>query len=73
MKTHEVEESIMINHIIDKLHEFNYYDTEGKTKKELVFKLATLRAMEIELEVEMNKAGVDKDDEPTRQTKTYRK
>lgn len=50
MKTYEAQDNIMINHIIDQLHEFNYYDTDGKTKKELIHKLAVLRAMEIKAE-----------------------
>jgi uncharacterized protein HemX len=39
----------MINHITEQLHEFKYFDTEGKSRKELTAKLAKLRAMEVKV------------------------
>lgn len=50
MKAMDVHEHIMINHITEQLHEFKYFDTENKSKRELVTKLAVFRAMEVKVE-----------------------
>lgn len=48
MKAVDYQEWLMINHITDQLHKLGYYDTNGKTYKELRLTLARLRAMEVE-------------------------
>lgn len=55
MKTVDVQENLKRQHIVDRLHELNYYDTDGKTYKELVHKLAVLQAMEINIGSDENK------------------
>lgn len=42
MKAVDVQENIMTNIIIDRLHELGFENTEGKTKKELVRILAAM-------------------------------
>jgi len=48
MKVVDTQEQLMINHITEQLHELNYYDTEGKTGRELAYILARIRYMQIE-------------------------
>lgn len=36
-----------VNHIIDQLNELGFYETEGKSQKELIDILARIKAMEI--------------------------
>ncbi|GAB3801537.1 hypothetical protein [Virgibacillus kimchii] len=51
IKAHSMQENIMINHIIEELNNrFNYRDTEGKSLRELKYKLAAFRAMEVKAE-----------------------
>ena len=50
MGAYSVQEQIMTNHIIDQLHELNYRDTDGKTRKELIYKLAILKEMQVDVE-----------------------
>ena len=51
IKAHDMQENIMINHIVEELNNrFNYHDTEGKSLRELKYKLAAFRAMEGEAE-----------------------
>jgi hypothetical protein len=49
IRAHDMQEDIMINHIVEELNNrFNYHDTDGKTLRELKYKLAAFRAMEVE-------------------------
>ncbi|WP_164219341.1 hypothetical protein [Virgibacillus sp. YIM 98842] len=49
IRAHDMQEDIMINHIVEELNNrFNYHDTEGKSLRELKYKLAAFRAMEVE-------------------------
>lgn len=50
MKAHGIKEQYKINYIIDQLHTYNYYDTDGKTLRELTAKLAALRASDVKVE-----------------------
>ncbi|GGB41501.1 hypothetical protein GCM10011409_18780 [Lentibacillus populi] len=50
MKAFEAEENIMVKHIIDQLHQLGYYETAGKSKRELITKLAAKRAVEVRVE-----------------------
>ena len=47
MRAHLIQDHQVNNHIIEQLNKLNYFDTEGKTQRELIHKLATLRAMEV--------------------------
>lgn len=49
MKTHDTLDNLKINHIIDQLNDFGYTETDGLTYRELVSKLATCRAMAVEI------------------------
>lgn len=47
----DMQENIMINHIVEELNKrFNFYDTDGKSLRELKYKLAAFRAMEVKAE-----------------------
>lgn len=46
MKTYQAKEDMMIQHIKEQLHQLGYTDTENKTKRELVSKLAYLRVID---------------------------
>ena len=48
MKLAYTQEQLMINHIIDQLHDLGYYKTEGKSKRELTLALARERAIRVE-------------------------
>ncbi|MGJ9460087.1 hypothetical protein [Oceanobacillus sp. CF4.6] len=50
MRVHIVQEQLVSNHIIEQLNELNYYDTDGKTRRELIHKLATLKEMQVDIE-----------------------
>lgn len=50
MKTFQIENDIMKAIIIEQLEKFGYRDVEGKTLKELKYKLAAFRAMEVKAE-----------------------
>lgn len=47
MRAHLIQEHQVNSLIIEQLNKLNYFDTEGKTQRELIHKLATLRAMEV--------------------------
>ncbi|MYL41797.1 hypothetical protein [Virgibacillus salexigens] len=50
MKTVDTQEARMLAHVVDQLKGFKYYDVHGKSYEELKRKLATLRAMEVEVQ-----------------------
>lgn len=51
MKLIDIHEEYMTNHIIDQLNDLGFYDTEGKTQRELKYILARKRITEIEPDV----------------------
>ncbi|MCJ8008099.1 hypothetical protein ACFFF5_17900 [Lederbergia wuyishanensis] len=54
MRAFEAKQDIMMNHIIEQLHRLGYYDTAGKSRRELVSQLAILRATEVNVENQEN-------------------
>ncbi|MFA1820577.1 hypothetical protein ACDX78_10400 [Virgibacillus oceani] len=56
IRTHTMQEDIMINHITEELHQrFNFYETDGMTLRELKHKLAAFRATAVAAENPENK------------------
>lgn len=51
MKLVDPQEKYMTNDIIDQLNKLGFYDTEGKTQRELKYILARKRITEIEPDV----------------------
>ena len=49
MKAIDAHADLMTSHIIEQLNDLEYYETDGKTQKELISILAKLRALEIEV------------------------
>jgi len=46
LKAVDVMKSMKRGHVINQLHDVGYYNTKGKSYKELKFKLALIKAME---------------------------
>ena len=53
MKTSELDFKRM--HVIEQLHQLGFKDTDGLSYEELVRKLATARALEVDIECDSNK------------------
>lgn len=49
MKLANYEKELMTNHIVEQLNQLDFYETDGKSQRELINILARMRAMEIEV------------------------
>ena len=49
MKSYVAMDELEMNHLIEQLRKFGFTKTEGLTRRELIHKLSTCRALEVEI------------------------